>query len=1002
MGWIQSIQRFFVLRRVLPKLKQEVNVLQIGLNNLKQQLSVWESSKTLIASGEVLLEKERFHHVYERSERGFLLDETMHTKLKQEDGSLPSSVVSLNTAYTSISSELLNVWHELDERVERINQRLRTYYEQMETFHQDIKAARRHYIGNSLRKRLLGDYRGAYDFFKDDSVPEATSFIQLYRGLDRQVEVWNETYVIEELNRTQYFFDSIDGKSLDAQQRRAVIVNEDANLVVAGAGSGKTLTIAAKVKYLVERKQVQPHEILLISFTKKSAEEMKERICERLHIPVEVKTFHGLGMGIIAEGRKQKPQVEDELKKVIRDYCMHQFYEHPHRMKELIDFFGYYFYIPKGIEEFETAGEYHDYNKHVDLEPLRSKVWKSLSAAEMIATQHRQKITIQEEKVKSLEEVMIANFLFLNGIEYEYEKNYPYQTATRYHRQYQPDFYLPEYDLYLEHFGINRNNRAPWLSPIEEQKYLDGMEWKRQLHREHGTKLVETYSYYRQEGNLLEQLRLKLLKQGVVFREVDPKVVFEKLYRTKQKSHFNDFVDFVSSFLQLFKSNHYTESQFDVFAQSLNKKDLFHYQRALLFFRLVKPMYRMYEDHLRRMNKIDFNDMINEATSIVSSDAVHLPYKYIIIDEYQDISVSRYRLIEVIRKKTGSTVMCVGDDWQSIYRFAGSDLSLFTDFEHYFGKSALLKIENTYRNSQQLIDIAGRFVMKNKRQIRKNLSSGKRLTTPVRVMGIKGKNDFEIALRRALDQIVQSHGPESDVLLVGRNNFDIKSIEGSASFRVKHLKDEVQVTDRTHPNLRISFLTAHRSKGLEAENVILINTANSKNGFPNKIMDDPLLSFVLQKQEELEFGEERRLFYVALTRTKHTTYVLTPDDRMSTFVQELIKEQQVPYEMGIEESKSIRDNPKCPRCLDGHLVIREQANRKSTFVGCSHYPGCDYTANHPSIIHDPIVCPSCRGYLVLRDGKNGKFYGCLNFPLCKHTMEREDVEQMKRVGKRMN
>lgn len=1001
MGWIQSIRRYFVLRRILPKLKQEVNVLQSGLEHLKQQLLTWESSKTLIPSENVLQEKQRFAHVHGLCERGFLVEATTHTTLKNKDGSLPASIVSLNTTYTSASDELLQLWQELDDRVESINQHLHTFYEQMDTCHQEIEAARYDYIGDALRQRLLRDYREVYDFFKEDPVPEARSFIQLYRGLEQHVEIWNEAYVTEELKRTNSFFDSIDGKSLDFQQRRAVIVNEDANLVVAGAGSGKTLTIAAKVKYLVQRKQVQPYEILLISFTKKSAEEMKERICDRLQIPVEVKTFHGLGMGIISEERKQKPQVEDQLGKVIRDYCMHQFYEHPNRMKELIAFFGYYFYIPKGIEEFETAGEYHDYNKHVDLEPLRSKVRNSLSASEMIAAQQRQKITIQEEKVKSLEEVMIANFLFLNGIEYEYENNYPHQTATRYHRQYQPDFYLPEYDLYLEHFGINRNNRAPWLSPIEERKYLEGMEWKRQLHQEHGTKLIETYSYNRQEGSLLDQLRLKLLKQGAVFREVDPKVVFEQLYRTKQKSHFNDFVDFVSSFLQLFKSNHYTESQFELFAQQLDKKDLFHYQRALLFFRLVKPMYQMYEDHLRRTNKIDFNDMINEATSIVSSHTIHLPYKYIIIDEYQDVSVSRYRLIEAIRQKTGSTVMCVGDDWQSIYRFAGSDLSLFTDFERYFGKSALLKIENTYRNSQQLIDIAGKFVMKNKRQIRKNLSSQKRLPTPVRVMGIKGKNDFEVALRRALNQIVKTHSPQSDVLLVGRNNFDIQSLEGSATFQVKRLKDEVQVIDRTHPNLRISFLTAHRSKGLEAENVILINTANSKNGFPNKMMDDPLLSFVLQKQEELEFGEERRLFYVALTRTKHTTYVLTPDDRMSTFVQELIKEQQVPYEMGIEEGKSIRDNPKCPRCLDGHLVIREQANRKSTFVGCSHYPGCDYTANHPSIIHDSIVCASCRGYLVLRDGKNGKFYGCLNYPLCKHTLERDTVEQMKRNGKKM-
>lgn len=261
MGWVQSIQRFFMLRRVLPRLKRDMNVLQIGLNNLKEQMVAWESSKSLISPKEVMQEKDRFYHVYEQSERGFLLDETMHTKLKHGDGSLPSSVVSLNTAYASISGELLNVWHELDERVERINQRLRTYYEQMESFHQEIDVARRHYIGDSLRKRLLGDYRGAYDFFKDDSVPEATSFIQLYRDLNQQVGDWNETYVTEELKRTQSFFDSIDGKSLDGQQRRAVIVNEDANLVVAGAGSGKTLTIAAKVKYLVERKQIQPHEI---------------------------------------------------------------------------------------------------------------------------------------------------------------------------------------------------------------------------------------------------------------------------------------------------------------------------------------------------------------------------------------------------------------------------------------------------------------------------------------------------------------------------------------------------------------------------------------------------------------------------------------------------------------------------------------------------------------------------------------------------------------------
>lgn len=148
----------------------------------------------------------------------------------------------------------------------------------------------------------------------------------------------------------------IDGKSLDNQQRVAVVTDEDSNLVLAGAGSGKTLTIAGKVKYLVEHKGVKPEEILLISYTKKSALEMTERIEHRLHLPVSVKTFHALGLEIIAKDRQAKPDIFSDLAGVIQSYMKDKIFEEGQQIKHLIEFFGYYLSIPKDYSEFENLG----------------------------------------------------------------------------------------------------------------------------------------------------------------------------------------------------------------------------------------------------------------------------------------------------------------------------------------------------------------------------------------------------------------------------------------------------------------------------------------------------------------------------------------------------------------------------------------------------------------------------------------------------------------------
>lgn len=412
-----------------------------------------------------------------------------------------------------------------------------------------------------------------------------------------------------------------------------------------------------------------------------------------------------------------------------------------------------------------------------------------------------------------------------------------------------------------------------------------------------------------------------------------------------------------------------------------SKQDRFLKKRAELFLELTQPIYAEYQTSLKERQAIDFNDMINQATDIVQAGKVQLGYRYIIIDEYQDISQSRFRLVKAIQEQTSAKVMCVGDDWQSIFRFAGSDLELFTQFGEFFGAYELLRIEKTYRNSQQLIDVAGKFVMQNPRQYRKNLRSDKRTSSPVRVIGYQ--QNIIAAAESVIREIVIEYGEETEIMLIGRNNFDIRVLEKSPKFSQQYnrIMGRYEISYKPYPNLTLFFLTAHRSKGREADHVILLNAANSQLGFPNRIADDPVLLWVLTNGDDFEFAEERRLFYVALTRTRNRTYILAPDRRMSLFVKELIEDQRVPYQLA-PNVESVEENPPCPKCKAGRLVIR--TNQYGRFVGCTNFPMCDQTLKDVEILEHPIQCSECGGYMVKRRGKFGSFYSCHNYPRCDY------------------
>jgi len=875
------------------------------------------------------------------------------------------------------------------EKLKQLELLISPIIKQIKQFDKDKSILSNYYIANTESTLLKENYQNIFNQIKE--LPELAlnnwgilkKFREQYLQIDDWVQKANDIFIQKELNELKSFFQNIDNKSLDLQQQIATVTNEDNTLILAGAGSGKTLTISAKVKYLVERLGVHPDEILLISFTSASAEEMTERIQKKLGIPITAKTFHKLGLNIITEFSNVRPEISEmDLEKTIQHYFSENVVYNKQKISDIVNFYSMYLNVPKDLEEFDTLGEFHQDQSTYNLVTLKSKIENNEAK---LKQEHR---TLNLERVKSLEEVIIANFLFLNGIRYEYEYLYPFKAdKDKYRKAYRPDFYLPDYDIYLEHFGITQDYRTPWLSKIEEAKYVEGIHWKRKLHQENNTTLIETYSYLNKDGVLLKVLKQLLQKQGVQFNTIDLRVVYKRIaLQQNEERQFKELKKLINSFITLFKSNGFTEKDFvRIETQIPLIKSHFIQERTKLFLSIVKPVYSAYQEHLKKQNAIDFNDMINIATQLLTvNSSSSYKYKYIIIDEFQDISMGRYRLVKAIKDKTKAKVMAVGDDWQSIYRFAGSDLELFIQFEEYFGYTKLLKIEQTYRNSQELINVAAKFVKKNPKQLNKEPKSAKSLLQPIKIYGYD--KDILTAFIKAIDDIVQNFGENAEIMILGRNTLDLKYLiekDIDKRFRYSSSANAISCSYNKYPNVKFSFSTVHRSKGLEGENVIIINLVNHLIGFPNKISDDPVLSYVLTNADQFPYSEERRLFYVALTRTKNYTYLIPPQSRTSVFVEELIKEHNIKFNLITGESQ-VRDNPNCPKCSTGKLVLKQNQGDKRKFVGCSNYPGCSNTYKEIDILKNPILCIKCQGYMVKRNGKYGLFYGCVNFPECEN------------------
>ena len=799
----------------------------------------------------------------------------------------------------------------------------------------------------------------------------------------------NEEFKSAELAACDAMLSDIDGKSLDIQQRDAVVTDEYSNLVIAGAGSGKTLTVVGKIKYLVERRGVRPEEILVTSFTRKSVNELAERIDKAGIDEVSCKTFHKIGLEQLG---KVGIANENELKGCVTGYLREGIHAHPDQMGAYIEFYGCYKHLPKDYSEYGKDGERMEELKATDLTTLKGQLAAADGALD----------TFQGERVKSLEELMIANFLFLHGVSYEYERVYPGEYDD-FGRAYQPDFYLPDYDLYLEHFGVNEQGRCPWIeTPIEEQKYIDGMKWKRDVHARNGTRLIESYSYWNKDHDLLNKLRALLEENGVALVE-DERMLAEIYGRLSQDDRYLRSVSsLVTTFLSLAKANNLSMAEVGDRGREAYAGNGYMWHRFELFMAFAEPVMEIYQQTLADKGQVDFDDMINMAAGKIAREGIPESYSHIIVDEYQDISKSRFGLIKAIRDACGARLMCVGDDWQSIYRFAGSDVSLFTAFGDYVGHHETMKIERTYRNSQELVDIASAFVERNPAQIHKEMRSEKHKSMPM-VMNMKP--DMARGLESALDAILAQAGYSGRILVLGRHNFDIETAYPDFKGRDSYEGGRVSLKrDRNTGDVRmryrgygdIVFMSVHRAKGLEADDVVVLNLTNGMYGFPNRVEDDPILQILLGRADGFDFAEERRLFYVAITRTKNTTYLVSGSMEQgggpSPFVEELKASGSDHIGIAQRKGEGLWHPALCPRCGTGRLVVRTNSQTGKSFLGCTNYPFCDRSYSQTEIIEDKLKCPSCGGWMVRRrrEEDGNPFFGCSNYPDCRATIDADE------------
>jgi|GEM_PF-1728616 len=692
---------------------------------------------------------------------------------------------------------------------------------------------------------------------------------------------YNERFVERQREAYEPLFTDIDdaGHDLNEAQQRAVVRNGYLNQIVAGAGTGKTFALIYRVAYLV-REGVDPSRIVALTYTKEAAREMSDRLETEFGISnVEVRTLHSFAYKIAqetAEGTRSVAQPQDKSNLVASVLDEEEggdsaFADH------YLQFLYHY------DDDFVDEADFHEKTEYI---------------AERREASYE---TLNGETVASRAEKVIADFLFTNRVTYRYESVAGWADTAEDKGPYRPDFYLPEYDIYIEHWGLDEDGTvAPWFSWTTEE-YLEKLRWARGEFARNEPSLIDTYDFEHESGRLERALRHRLTTAGVTldrmsFEEfVDEAFEYDRKRRDIEKS----FAEFIGN-----------AKTFDVAPEEVPARLTRRKPRQYHFGQCGRRMLERYDDYLRRHDLMDFDDMIYDAIEAIERDPAEFQsrYDHVLVDEFQDVAMSQIRLIHPFVGPAAETrLFCVGDDWQSIYSFQGSQVSYFVDFADHFGPPAPVRTRLTanYRCPETVIEASNSLIRNNEDQIEKEVETQSgRDSRPV-LHTLDGYHDSEYERRVGtyaadLVEAFLSRGSDpGDVMVLCR-------MDGGAPY-LDNLKEQLRQRDVPYdgkedvyrpPDMPgegdddfddeagVSAFSVHQSKGREAKHVVLLHAVTGPFGFPPDERDDDLLAPV-QDVETNTMAEERRLFYVAVTRATHDLHVVTRSNQESPFVEEI-------------------------------------------------------------------------------------------------------------------
>ena len=730
------------------------------------------------------------------------------------------------------------------------------------------------------------------------SKEEQQALVDLNSDLGTVISQINSEILKDELISQRDFLENIEAKPLSDEQAAAVLTFDNRVLLVASAGSGKTSVMVARAAYAIKRDFIHPSRVLLLAFNKAAADELQMRIearFEKANIKsdgIVSSTFHAFGLDIIGKGTNAKPGLAPWVEKG-RD--SEEIADIVKELKETSEDFRYKWDLFRLIFPPET----------LKISGVEFDAWDSESEEQGFRT-------FDGKVVRSHGERMIANWLYLHGVTYQYERDFDVNTSNAFRRQYKPDFYYPEIDVWHEHWALDKQGNPP----PEFKDYLAGIDWKRSLHTKHKTKLIETSFGEVVYGSGLPRLKEELSRLGLKLNW-DP---------NRPKAPYTNVEDseairLIRTFMTHIKSNSLTSE--DIYARLNGEWGDLQNERTSLFLEIFWAIYDAWNRRLRAGNLIDFEDMLIRASEILENQVFTPDFDLILVDEFQDSSSARARLIKSMLGMKGKYVLVVGDDWQSVNRFAGADVSQMTKFHDSFGNGPTLHLSRTYRCTQVIANVATEFVTKNPSQMKKQVHSVQESEgSPVILLRSSTEHQGVLeAFNRINTELEKDGQEEASVFVLGRYN---------------HNRDWIPPEE--FPNLKVTYKTVHGSKGLEADYVVVVNLESGRHGFPSEIEDDPLLNLAMSEPELYEHAEERRLLYVALTRARKQAFLVTKKNRDSIFAVELMADpgvNVVTIDGGVQIEGAV---PTCPKCNQGIMV--QKSGKFGPFLGCSRFPKC--------------------------------------------------------------